>query len=195
MTTHPKQPMQPVRLDDKGTPRFKENAIVRWLKDNGGIDMNHLAYKGDDFGNDDQMQYAELIGYSVGGFSELHYVSDEVYEAASKAADEAMTAGKNTLAAKHPMQPIYLDEEGKAYFQKNAIVEYVLDNGKIGGKPIDMNMIRRLDFTDEDRAQFVQLLGYDVNGCADLSYVPEDVYWPAHHEAARLKAEAAKARS
>lgn len=42
--------------------------------------MNHLAIR--DFCRDDAEQFAQLIGYSLSGFSELSYVSDEVYSAA-----------------------------------------------------------------------------------------------------------------
>lgn len=73
-----KHPLQPIELI-KGTPRFKRNAIVDFLaKDK----LNELAAM--DFSNEDQEQLAQLIGYSLSGFSELSYVSDEAYEAASK---------------------------------------------------------------------------------------------------------------
>lgn len=77
-----KHPIQPIEVDDKGTPRFKQNVIVRYLLDNGGIDMNRIAEL--DFSRDDQIQFAQLIGYSIGGFSELSYVDDDTYEAATK---------------------------------------------------------------------------------------------------------------
>jgi hypothetical protein len=73
-------PIQPIELDDKGVPRFKKNAIVRFLLDNGGYDMNDLYVM--DFSREDREQFAQLIGYSLGGFSELSYVTDETYEAA-----------------------------------------------------------------------------------------------------------------
>ncbi len=69
-----KHPMQPIAIYD-GVARFKINKIVRYLLDNGPFDLNHLALK--DFTNDDHMQFAQLIGYSVGGFSELSYADDE----------------------------------------------------------------------------------------------------------------------
>ncbi|MCB0247953.1 MAG: hypothetical protein KDI07_05195 [Anaerolineae bacterium] len=68
-------PLQPVYKDEHGTLRFKENAIVRYLLDNGGIDMNRLAVL--NFNQADREQFASLIGYSLGGFDELSYVSDE----------------------------------------------------------------------------------------------------------------------
>lgn len=82
-------PIQPLVRDEHGTPRFKANAIVRFLLDQGPFDLNDLAGKG--FSNEDFEQLAQLIGYSLGGFSELSYVRDETYERAammSEGADE-----------------------------------------------------------------------------------------------------------
>lgn len=65
---------------------------------------------------------------------------------------------------KHPMQKI---KDGR--FVKNDIVEYLLDNGGI-----DLNKIACMDFSDEDRQQFAQLIGYSVSGYGSLSYVSEE---------------------
>lgn len=78
------QPMQPVVRDKHGTIRFRENAIVRHLLDNGGIDLNKLARL--NFTIEDREQFAQLIGYSVCGYHELSYVSDESAARASVAA-------------------------------------------------------------------------------------------------------------
>lgn len=74
-----KHPMQPVYLDE-GTPRFKENAIVKFLLEDGPNDMNRLARI--PFTGEDREQFAQLIGYSVSGFGELPYVSEDAYDAA-----------------------------------------------------------------------------------------------------------------
>ena len=74
MTNHP---IQPLVTDEYGTQRFKENKIVSYLLDNGGMDMTHLAKQG--FSEDDLSQFAQLIGYSYYGWSMLSYVSDETY--------------------------------------------------------------------------------------------------------------------
>lgn len=70
-------PVQPLVIDDHGVLRFKSNGIVRYLMDNGGIDMNKIAML--DFSQEDREQFAELIGYSHSGFADLSYVSDEVW--------------------------------------------------------------------------------------------------------------------
>lgn len=79
------QPIQPLEKRTDGILRFTPNAVVRYLLDNGPIDMNHLANC--PFGNNDREQFAQLIGYSLSGFEELSYVSDETYEAAERMAD------------------------------------------------------------------------------------------------------------
>ncbi len=73
-----KHPIQFLRVDESGIVRFRENKIVRFLLDAGPFDLNQLAMM--NFEDEDREQFAQLIGYSVGGFGELDYVSDEVYE-------------------------------------------------------------------------------------------------------------------
>lgn len=70
-----KHPMQPVVTDDHGVQRFKENRIVRFILDQGGVDLNQIGAM--DFPQEDQEQFAQLIGYSLCGFEELSYVSDK----------------------------------------------------------------------------------------------------------------------
>lgn len=74
-------PMQPL-YRDVDVIRFKENKIVRFLLDAGPFDLNQLAHMG--FSEEDHEQLAQLIGYSVNGFGELSYASDEAIEAAGK---------------------------------------------------------------------------------------------------------------
>lgn len=57
------QPMQPIEHNESGVKRFRANTVVRYLLDNGGIDLNDLARI--DFPNEDRDQFAQLIGYSV----------------------------------------------------------------------------------------------------------------------------------
>lgn len=83
-----KHPIQPIITDKHGTHRFKGNAIVRHLLNNGGIDLNDIAVL--DFTNEDREQFAMLIGYSLGGASELNYVSDETITAANLMKDKGM---------------------------------------------------------------------------------------------------------
>jgi len=66
----------------------------------------------------------------------------------------------------HPIQKIV---DGR--FVPNKIVEYLLDNGGI-----DMNELAVQGFTQEDREQFAQLIGYSLSGYAGLSYVSDEAY-------------------
>lgn len=81
-------PMQPVYIDDNNVARFKSNCIVRYMLDAGKIDMNMIAAL-PNIPKEDREQFAQLIGYSVDGFGELSYVSDEAYAKASKLVEEA----------------------------------------------------------------------------------------------------------
>jgi len=66
---------------------------------------------------------------------------------------------------KHPMQPVV--RVGKVHrFKENKIVRLLLDTHPT----VDMNTLACMDFTREDRNQFAQLIGYSVDGFAELSY-------------------------
>jgi hypothetical protein len=76
-----RHPVQPLVFDDEKTVRFKRNKIVEFLLDAGPFDMNALAAM--EFSVEDREQFAQLIGYSLSGFGDLSYVSDETYERAA----------------------------------------------------------------------------------------------------------------
>lgn len=89
VTTAYKLPMQPLAIDAHGTLRFKENPIVRKLLDYAtehGYGLNEIAL--DEFEAEDQMQLAQLIGYSLSGYGTLSYVTDESYDRAAAAASQ-----------------------------------------------------------------------------------------------------------
>jgi hypothetical protein len=75
-----RQPLQPLERDEHGYPRFRQNQIVSKLLDEGRFDMNRIADW--DVSQDDRIQFAQLIGYSLSGFGELDYVDEETYQAA-----------------------------------------------------------------------------------------------------------------
>jgi hypothetical protein len=95
MSDSVRHPIQPIVKDINGTLRFKANAIVRYLLDfnagghgkPGHIDMNTLAVM--DFSQEDREQFAQLIGYSLSGFGELSYVSNDTYETAANMAEKS----------------------------------------------------------------------------------------------------------
>lgn len=84
----PDYSMQTIIRDDDGIVRFQKNEIVRFLLDKGGLDLNDLAIR--DWSQSDEEQFAQLIGYSLCGFHELSYVSDETALAASDAARQQL---------------------------------------------------------------------------------------------------------
>lgn len=88
------KPMQPLELVD-GVMRFKANTIVGWLLDRARsgrkTDLNDIARE--DFPQDDWEQFAQLIGYSVDGYCDLSYVSEETAASVSEAAAKLLTKG------------------------------------------------------------------------------------------------------
>ncbi len=78
---------QPFVKDRDGVVRFKENKAVRILLDaaqDRGFGLNDLARL--DISDEDRRQLAQLIGYSLVGYHELSYVSDDEALAATEAA-------------------------------------------------------------------------------------------------------------
>lgn len=74
---------------------------------------------------------------------------------------------------KYPVQPKVIDEYGVLRFEKNPIVEYLLNSSGI-----DMNKIaiwcheNNIDIKYEQ--QFAQLIGYSVSRYGTLSYVTDE---------------------
>jgi hypothetical protein len=117
------QPMQPVGQDKRGVLRFRENPIVRELLDrdtergrvypdfpartNGGL--NWIAMQ--DFPREDEEQFAQLIGYSISGYHELSYVSDESAAKASALAQEILPGAGGCRDAGCPFHGGPIDED------------------------------------------------------------------------------------
>jgi hypothetical protein len=83
------RPLQPIYRDCVGIERFQPNLIVVYLLEVArgvGVDLNTLGMR--DFPQEDREQFAQLIGYTLSGFSELSYVSDETYARVEEAAKE-----------------------------------------------------------------------------------------------------------
>jgi hypothetical protein len=91
----PKHPMQPIMWVGN-TIRFKANNIVRYLIDHGSISLNNIAVLASDpangFTKQDQMQLAQLIGYSVSGYGDLSYASKKSVVEADEIAAKLATA-------------------------------------------------------------------------------------------------------
>ncbi len=77
-----RHPIQPIERDSHGTLRFKKNAIVDKLLSlcsAQGFGLNDIALGR--FDHDDRVQFAQLIGYSVSGFSSLGYADEDTMRA------------------------------------------------------------------------------------------------------------------
>lgn len=84
---------QPIEFDEHGVIRFKANAIVRYLLDNGGLDLNQLVVR-PEFSTADWEQFYQLIGYSVSGYGELSRASKKSVRKADKRAEELLAERK-----------------------------------------------------------------------------------------------------
>jgi hypothetical protein len=79
---------------------------------------------------------------------------------------------KKSKKAKHPLQPLVKDSDGVVRFKVNEIVRTLLDFG-----PLDMNKLAMMYFSQEDREQFAQLIGYSLSGFGELTgYVSDETY-------------------
>jgi hypothetical protein len=93
-------PMQPIVLADDNVVRFKGNRIVRAFlaaaQEGKKLDLNDIAIKAahGEFTDAEQMQFAQLIGYSVSGFGDLSYVDRKVLRRADLIADKVWKARK-----------------------------------------------------------------------------------------------------
>jgi hypothetical protein len=66
--------------------------------------------------------------------------------------------------------------QGVTRFKANAIVRHLADTHPT----CDMNKLATMDFTDDDRQQFAQLIGYSLSGyCSLRSYVDDAAYYAA----------------
>jgi len=88
-----KHPMQPIGLDDGDVPRFKANAIVKWLFDTDKINLNEIVYK-EGFSPEDLAQFWQLLGYSVSGYGDLSFIPQEITDEADRIAAELVAAKK-----------------------------------------------------------------------------------------------------
>ena len=73
---------------------------------------------------------------------------------------------------KFPMQPIQIDEQGVVRFAKNRIVDDLLEFAT--ARRFSLNQIATGDYSDDERMQLAQLIGYSVSGYGDLSYASEE---------------------
>lgn len=84
-----KHPMQPIGFAEGNVVRFKANKVIQWLFDTGKLDLNAMAMQ--NFSKQDTEQIAQLLGYSVCGYSDLSYATkkskDQAWEIMNKLPD------------------------------------------------------------------------------------------------------------
>lgn len=88
-------PMQPICVASDGIVRFNKNRMVNDLYEFSqprGFGLNEMARR--DYTQEERMQFAQLIGYSVSGYGSLSYASPESVEKADAIADLLIAARK-----------------------------------------------------------------------------------------------------
>ena len=88
----PKHPTQPLEIVD-GIVRFKPNKIIDYLFAQGLLDLNKIAHM--PFPDEDRTQLVQLLGYSVCGFCDLSFPSDEVKDKVWNNADKLRNKKEN----------------------------------------------------------------------------------------------------
>lgn len=91
-------PMQPIVIAKDGAVRFKENRIVSAVLEHAskaGYSLNEIACG--DFTDEEHMQFAQLIGYSVSGYGNLSYASEQSVTKADEIAEALRTRAKEYL--------------------------------------------------------------------------------------------------
>ena len=87
--------MQSIIMTEDGKLRFRENQIISFLVElafENGFSLSKIAAM--DFSDEDRMQLAQLMGYSVAGYGMLSYVSDESYAKALEMAKAVTESNK-----------------------------------------------------------------------------------------------------
>jgi hypothetical protein len=101
--------------------------------------------------------------------------------------DKAIAAIKEALASAQParpsltIQPVIEDQHGVLRFKKNELVNALYEHGVKTG--FGLNELHLMEFTDEDRQQFAQLIGYSLSGYGTLAYVTDVAYEAAEQGA------------
>lgn len=100
-----KLPQQPLYMTNSGIARFVKNSIVDDLLDfatRRGFGMNEIACR--EYTPEERMQFAQLIGYSLGGYGDLSYTTDESYNEAVQSCEQLSMAHQFESVAHDPSQ-------------------------------------------------------------------------------------------
>jgi hypothetical protein len=79
--------------------------------------------------------------------------------------------------ASHPIQPLMPDAHGVLRFKENRLVSHLLEVARENG--CSLNELACMGFSQDDREQFAQLIGYSLRGFGELSYVRDETYHAA----------------
>ena len=96
MSANRKHPMQPTYTDEHGVLRFVPNGLILGLFNAGLLDLNKMAvrFRQGDY-QADWEQLAQLLGYSLDGYLDLSYVSDETADIVEAMLTDSPADGAN----------------------------------------------------------------------------------------------------
>lgn len=163
-----RHPMQPIVMAEDKVVRFQPNKIIKWLLDTGKIDLNLIAIAAAEyraFDNDDQMQLAMLIGYSVSGFGDLDY------------ADPAVVSEADAIAEKIVAQAGMTTSDGYLYAYVKA--------GRKAFPPHLSEVFRDWEESDHQRGDFVEHVTFRkpmASATADDRQLARDYAEPFTHD-------------
>lgn len=75
----------------------------------------------------------------------------------------------------HPIQPLLQDEDGTVYFKENSVVTYLWIYSRL--KIAD---ITKQGFSQEDKEQFAQLIGFNIDRFSELDCASQEVIHAAN---------------
>ena len=76
--------MRPL-VDVNGVIRFKQNAVIRWLFEQGHLNLNRIPV--DELPLEDVEEFWQMLGYSVSGYGELSFIRPETVAEADEVAE------------------------------------------------------------------------------------------------------------
>lgn len=76
---------------------------------------------------------------------------------------------------RHPRQPVVMADDGIVRFRENAIVRHLLNTSRTDLHQLSV-AVAHGEYSEDDYAQLLQLIGYSVSGYGSLSVAtPEEV--------------------
>jgi hypothetical protein len=165
----PNHPIQPLIKDADGTTRFKHNAIVRHLLEVGrrhGCDINMIGTM--NFSDDDRRQFAQLIGYTLGGYGDLGYVNEAAFARAASGGDQNPLEETPKLTTKLALEIIHWKPDTRPFgaFDADVIKYFWTKSGRKWPKTLTVSNSKLVEMHDKLRDEALTLLASRLDNAA-----------------------------